>query len=186
MESLGEHALTEMVTALERSTRMPRGVVLLDVAGRPAASSAGARAILPELASGSLPAALRRWAADPHQRDRTLWLSSGARTIVARFVRAGGERRHDAIVLRQAGGPPGAGIGRPSLRRERLWEAGLTAREAEVLEHVGHGATTAQVAAAMSLSPRTVEKHLQHIYRKLGVCNRTQALTRLDEHMGWG
>jgi len=130
----------------------------------------------------ALPAALRRWAADPRQRDRTLWLSSGARTIAASFVRAGGERRHDAIVLRQAGGSPGAGIRRPSLRRERLWEGGLTAREAEVLEHVGHGAMTAQVAGAMSLRPRTVEKHLQHICRKLGVCYRTQALRRLDEH----
>ena len=186
MESLGARGLREMVGALERSTRMPRGVVLLDGAGKPAAFSQGAREILPELASGRLPAALRHWAADPRKRQRALWISVRARTIAARFVAGAGKGAHDAIVLRQAGGPEVGAIGRPSARRERLREAGLTRREAEVLEHVRAGATTGQVAAAMALRPRTVAKHLQHIYRKLGVCNRTQALARLDEHVRWG
>jgi DNA-binding NarL/FixJ family response regulator len=53
--------------------------------------------------------------------------------------------------------------------------AGLTAREAEVLVHLAHGLSNAQIAAALTVSRRTVSTHLEHIYAKLGVATRTQA-----------
>jgi DNA-binding NarL/FixJ family response regulator len=56
--------------------------------------------------------------------------------------------------------------------RERL---GLTAREAEVLLWVGHGKGTRDIADILGLSPRTVQKHLETIYTKLGVENRAAA-----------
>jgi DNA-binding NarL/FixJ family response regulator len=56
--------------------------------------------------------------------------------------------------------------------------ANLTARELEILEHVGLGLTVKQVATRLGLSPRTVETHLAKLYRKLGVRNRVQALSR--------
>ena len=65
---------------------------------------------------------------------------------------------------------------RPSSQETRLREAfGLTAREAEVLLWVGHGKTTRDIADILGLSPRTVHKHLEQIYAKLGVETRASA-----------
>lgn len=50
----------------------------------------------------------------------------------------------------------------------------LTAREREVSALVAGGATNAEVAAALFLSPRTVEHHLRQIYRKLGIRSRSE------------
>ena len=52
----------------------------------------------------------------------------------------------------------------------------LTAREAEILELVATGSSNAEVAAALSLSPRTVEGHLSRIFAKLGVSRRAELL----------
>ena len=52
--------------------------------------------------------------------------------------------------------------------------ATLTAREAEVAELVGAGATNAEIARALYMSLGTVKTHLRQIYAKLGVRNRTQ------------
>ena len=54
----------------------------------------------------------------------------------------------------------------------------LTAREAEILELVGAGLTNAQIAERLWISPGTVKKHLDNIYAKLGVANRTAAIAR--------
>jgi DNA-binding CsgD family transcriptional regulator len=51
----------------------------------------------------------------------------------------------------------------------------LTLRELEVLEHVAAGRTDREIATLLYLSPRTVHKHLQHVYEKLGVKTRTAA-----------
>ena len=51
----------------------------------------------------------------------------------------------------------------------------LTPREREVLRWVGAGKSDAQVAAILGLSTRTVQKHLENSYVKLGVENRTAA-----------
>ncbi|MBW4718705.1 helix-turn-helix transcriptional regulator [Saccharothrix obliqua] len=56
---------------------------------------------------------------------------------------------------------------------------GLTARETDVLWYVAHGRTTAQVARALRISPRTVEKHLQNVYAKIGVTGRAEAALRV-------
>ena len=52
----------------------------------------------------------------------------------------------------------------------------LTQREAQILELVGAGRTNAAIARALELSPRTVAKHLEHIYRKLDVTCRAAAV----------
>lgn len=61
-------------------------------------------------------------------------------------------------------GPPG-----------RLASLGLTRRELEVLAWVALGKTNSEVASILRRSPRTVQKHLEHIFEKLGVENRTAA-----------
>jgi DNA-binding CsgD family transcriptional regulator len=52
---------------------------------------------------------------------------------------------------------------------------GLTRREAAVLAHVARGETNAEIALALSISPRTAQKHVEHINAKLGVGTRTAA-----------
>jgi len=54
-------------------------------------------------------------------------------------------------------------------------ELGLTAREGEVLSWLSKGKTNRDIAQILGLSPRTVDKHLEQIYSKLGVENRTAA-----------
>ncbi len=56
--------------------------------------------------------------------------------------------------------------------------ASLTAREKEILQWVGAGKSNAEIAWIMAISPRTVQKHLEHIFDKLGVQNRLAALLR--------
>jgi DNA-binding CsgD family transcriptional regulator len=57
--------------------------------------------------------------------------------------------------------------------------ASLTSREQEVLTLVAEGGTNLQIAHRLSLSPRTVQKHLEHIYDKVGVRTRTAAAVKL-------
>jgi DNA-binding CsgD family transcriptional regulator len=51
----------------------------------------------------------------------------------------------------------------------------VTEREAEVLLWIARGKSNRDIAEILSLSPRTVNKHLEQIYAKLGVENRTSA-----------
>jgi DNA-binding CsgD family transcriptional regulator len=51
----------------------------------------------------------------------------------------------------------------------------LTARQAEILNWVARGKTNEEVARIVGVSPATVKKHLEHIYVRLGVSNRTEA-----------
>src|SRR6201996_5512338 len=54
-------------------------------------------------------------------------------------------------------------------------ELGLTTREGEVLSWLSKGKTNRDIAQILGLSPRPVDKHLEQIYAKLGVENRTAA-----------
>jgi DNA-binding CsgD family transcriptional regulator len=55
----------------------------------------------------------------------------------------------------------------------------LTPREREVLDWVAAGKTNRDIATILGASPRTVEKHLERIYEKLGVETRTAAVMRV-------
>jgi DNA-binding CsgD family transcriptional regulator/tetratricopeptide (TPR) repeat protein len=57
----------------------------------------------------------------------------------------------------------------------------LTPREEEVAHLVAAGVTNREVAARLFLSPKTVERHLVNLFRKLGVRNRTELAARLAE-----
>ncbi|OBS08772.1 response regulator transcription factor [Acidihalobacter prosperus] len=53
----------------------------------------------------------------------------------------------------------------------------LTSREAEVLYWVALGKTNREIGEILDISPRTVNKHLEHVFEKLGVETRTAAAT---------
>jgi len=55
-------------------------------------------------------------------------------------------------------------------------EVSLSPREREVVTHISHGSTNAEIARALFLSPHTVKEHTSAIYRKLGVRNRAEAV----------
>jgi DNA-binding CsgD family transcriptional regulator len=84
-----------------------------------------------------------------------------------------GDAERDALVLiRRIASPAPARA--PAVPRQQS----LTAREREVLQWVAAGKTNAQIGAILSASPRTVGKHLENIYEKLGVETRTAAVNR--------
>lgn len=58
---------------------------------------------------------------------------------------------------------------------------GLTAREVQVLRHIGTGATADAVARLLRISDRTVHKHLENAYRKLDRHDRLLAVDRARE-----
>ena len=66
--------------------------------------------------------------------------------------------------------------------------AGLTEREAEVVSLLARGLQTKQVAAALGISVKTADHHIQNAYRKIGVSTRAAATLYAMEHgmVAWG
>ena len=54
-------------------------------------------------------------------------------------------------------------------------EVPLTKRESEVLKQLAFGLTNKEIAQSLGISYETVKEHVQHILRKIGVSDRTQA-----------
>jgi DNA-binding NarL/FixJ family response regulator len=54
----------------------------------------------------------------------------------------------------------------------------LTAREMEVLDYLAKGFIYKQIADALGISYRTVHTHIEHIYQKLHVRSRSQAVAK--------
>ena len=113
-------------------------------------------------------------------------------TYVARAVALGangyltktaGPEELIAAILKVAGG--GAAWSKDHLRRTSTsvgdpnvpldLEVPLTKRELEVLKQLSLGLTNKEIAEALSISYETVKEHVQHVLRKLGVSDRTQA-----------
>ncbi|HEU5227717.1 MAG TPA: LuxR C-terminal-related transcriptional regulator [Ktedonobacteraceae bacterium] len=70
----------------------------------------------------------------------------------------------------------------PKAKSSPPLHAGLTIRESEVLRLLASGLTNNQIANCLVLSPRTVNVHVQAIYRKLGVISRSAATRYAVEH----
>jgi len=78
-----------------------------------------------------------------------------------------------SVAVDRANAAPGGG-----------WDtAPLTPREREVLDWVAAGKTNRDIATILGASPRTVEKHLERIYEKLGVETRTAAVMRVVKRL---
>jgi LuxR family maltose regulon positive regulatory protein len=80
----------------------------------------------------------------------------------------------------QAGLPIRPHVGRGGVVVAGLVEP-LTARELEVLGLLAAGAPNRAIAEQLVVTPETVKKHLSHLFDKLGVTNRTQAVARARE-----
>jgi DNA-binding NarL/FixJ family response regulator len=150
----------------------------LDASGRGVAalSPSGALVWATDRASELLSPAL----ADPDQATEIRMLAAAAARDA---VRGGGE-----IALGDAGVRIGV-IGRAASGDVlvRVWSAGaapaaalsrelgVSEREGEVLAWIAQGKSNADIAQILGLSPRTVMKHVEQIFAKIGVENRTAA-----------
>ncbi|WP_205687322.1 response regulator transcription factor [Cellulomonas endophytica] len=89
---------------------------------------------------------------------------------VLRLRRRPAEAGRLAVVLDEVRAAPGTAAGEPLTRRQHV-----------VLCHASHGLTAAAIARRLGLRPRTVEKHLEHVYRALGASDRLDAVRRARE-----
>jgi len=142
-----------------------------------------------ELASGELEDALS------HARESCrLWSGVGApyetaraRVLVARALRELGDEDSattEFAAARRTFAEVGAAPAATEVDRllGRVRPAGLTERELEVLKLVAEGRSNPDIARALVLSHKTVERHLSNIFTKLDVPSRTAAAAYAHEH----
>ena len=190
------HRNAEAATELRKylgSTRqaveeLDRGVIVLTVGGRVQWCTNRARRLVSEhfgpfQSADRLPQELQRWV----DRQRSILLADGAvapitgplilerlgQRLVVRFVPDHAENRH--LLLEKQILP---------FSTATLTSLGLTRREAEILVWIARGKTNNEIADLLYISLRTVKKHLEHIYQKLGVESRTEAVSRALEIFG--
>ncbi|GEP12072.1 DNA-binding response regulator [Methylobacterium gnaphalii] len=142
----------------------------------PQASQVLAACVSENGAATSLPAAARAWLRACVESGKTepyaLASPSGAMHTISFVGRSGNE-----VLLRLSRDVTAAGIG---ILHERL---PITAREAEVLFWLSRGKSSRDIGEILTLSPRTITKHLEGIYAKLGVENRTAASFIATHHL---
>jgi HD-GYP domain-containing protein (c-di-GMP phosphodiesterase class II) len=104
---------------------------------------------------------------------RPAWSSAQAAATLREEARAG-RLNGEAVdaVLAAAGHVP----------TRRTWPAGLSGREVEVLRLLARGLPNKAIAHLLSVTPKTVEHHVQHIYDKLGVATRAGATLFAAQH----
>jgi HD-GYP domain-containing protein (c-di-GMP phosphodiesterase class II) len=66
--------------------------------------------------------------------------------------------------------------------RKRPWPGGLSDREVEVIRLVAVGRTNREIGALLSMSPRTAQRHVMHVYEKLGLESRAGLALYAMEH----
>ncbi len=105
-----------------------------------------------------------------------------------------GKEKFTDTVLRILGGervfPSGGGmvergkLGRLALVSDdfRDRSGSLTIRERDVLSHLPGGKKTDEIAKELGIAPETVRTHIKHLYRKIRVHNRTQAVAWAFKH----
>jgi DNA-binding NarL/FixJ family response regulator len=147
---------TEALAAIEEGTiEEARRVVLCSASGVIEFGSASSRALLKHylgLDNGRVPASLLA--------RRELRLRDGGRSLYVRIART--DNMH-LLMLEEH-----------DARAQRL-----SPRERQVLELAACGRENEGIALELGIAPATVAKHLEHVYRKLGVQNRTAAAALL-------
>jgi DNA-binding NarL/FixJ family response regulator len=146
------------------------GVLVLDAQGRVAWRSPQAAAWLREFHPQGLPAA---WADDGVAEHRSI--GTDGRVLSVRHAGAVGLGERMLLMRLQAASdvPP-----------TRLSTASLTPRETEVLSWIAKGKTNRDVGEILGMSPRTVNKHLEHVFEKLGVETRAAAAALASRELG--
>ena len=164
-----ERARGDLTAAVDSVAGMEMGVVNVDGDGRAVSWSLHVQELIGHHFGvsvgddGELPAELRRWVRDG--AGQPLTTARDGRELNIRFVptRTG----TGGVLLFHE--PRGASV-------EALEARGLSRREAEVLGCVVDGLSNDEIGQRLDISPRTVQKHLERVFAKLGVHNRTAAV----------
>jgi DNA-binding response OmpR family regulator/DNA-binding CsgD family transcriptional regulator len=158
-KSLADELALRVEAENQLSQSLDRAVLVADVSGRIVFGTRLALDLLhkhfPSEAPGALPPQAFRETQGP---DSPL--------IVRRFA----ERDRDDLqmfVLEERGSPPGP---------TALMKLGITAREAEVLYWIAQGKSNPDIATILGANVRTVHKHVEHIFQKLGLETRNAAM----------
>lgn len=118
-----------------------------------------------------LPAPVRRWVEDRVERTalqtEPYICDRHGRRLTIRFI-SGGRLDARVLLLHLEGGLPDTDALQVDL--------GLTPREAEVLRLVVAGLSNKRIAAQLQLAVSTVKKHLERIFRHMGVTSRAEAI----------
>jgi DNA-binding CsgD family transcriptional regulator len=123
---------------------------------------------------GILPVRISRWLklnqAVTSTRRPTMRVSSNAGEICIRYVPTGSPQRRLLVLTAE------------TLRQSiavQTNDFGLSKRQLEVARWIGQGKTNTEIAAILGISPRTVQKHIEHIFDKMGVTTRVAVASRL-------
>ena len=174
----------ELATVRQAMEALDLGVIVLGRGGRVRLMTPRARQWLaayfksPARGAERLPEDLSRWvrqqetllaaAEDVPQPRQPLVVEQQGKRLVVRLLTEPGQ---SLLLLEEE----------MALQPVSFERFGLTRREAEVLVWVTEGKTDWEIGVILGLSPRTVQKHLEHIYAKLGVENRTTAVAWAQE-----
>ncbi|CAB3741097.1 response regulator transcription factor [Paraburkholderia rhynchosiae] len=117
---------------------------------------------------GRLPAALCDWlhGALRASEDRPFELLTASEELIVSRLRRGAHGEELLMIQCKVGSPEPAAL---------MQAFRLTPREADVLYWVAAGKTNRDIADILGMSPRTANKHLEHVFEKLGVETRTTA-----------
>jgi DNA-binding CsgD family transcriptional regulator len=180
----------EAFTQIQRALRtVGQEVVYLDRDGQIRHAGDGARARMQPyfrdhaLWDRRLPDAIERWvrvqrdhfpagAHDLATSREPLVLFQADRRLVIRFVPGRDAEEEGLLLLEEQ---------QVRVSPESLVALGISRREGEVLSLVAQGKTPVEVAEMLVISTGTVEKHLEHIYARLGVHSRAAAVARALE-----
>lgn len=116
--------------------------------------------------NSQLPQQLKNWLARNPMQGNALVISAPEREFSLILL---GQSGPGEILLRLM---PNQGLDESQLLREHLQ---LTQREADVLLWISRGKTNREMAQILEISPRTINKHLEQVFKKLQVDNRTSA-----------
>jgi DNA-binding CsgD family transcriptional regulator len=117
---------------------------------------------------------VRAWTADPHHVDVGCWRERRDFDEQERAV-LGALQPYLTISLRR-----GISLALSATVRDIF---GLTAREAAVLALIVRGQRPPEIARELVIAPSTARRHIEHVYRRLGVSSRPQAIAQVLRHV---
>jgi len=170
--------LSELIAVLERGLEESETAVLALGTDGAIVSAGGAaldllRAYFPAAGGSALPAEVAEWLRGaPGQSPAPLVVAGDRGRLTVREAAADSPR--SLLVLEEE----------RTATAEELRSLGLTRRQGEVLHLLARGAGTERIAAELFISPQTVRKHLEHIYRRLGVHTREAAVEAARKAVG--
>lgn len=176
--------LNQFVTLLER---LGQGALIVDAKLKITLATPDARRTLtsffgPQRRGGQLPTPLYDWLRQTlHRAEQTsaffsppqpLRVFANGRWLFVRFAGKSTDGTSTLFLQEQVSA---------TTAEQKLRPLGFTPREAEILYWVAQGKTNPEIGIICGLSARTVQKHLEHVFQKLGVKTRTAAALRASE-----